>query len=142
MKRFPKLSSLTLVLVLVTANPVFAMIDVGTLSPQEAKELGITMKSRPNGDAGIKVWIEFKKEGFLKNFTYAELRMRDNDGDHLLSARLESHPVVHGQAAELVTLAFSAQPSQLDKCSFLVVAYGSSRGDVGYYLKVTDFIDP
>jgi hypothetical protein len=29
------------------------------------------MKSRPNGDAGVKVWLVFRKEGALKGFTYA-----------------------------------------------------------------------
>ena len=27
------------------------------------------------------------------------------------------------------------------ECSFLVVCYGSNEGDVGYYLKVKDFLD-
>jgi hypothetical protein len=125
---------------LTAAPPSPAMISVGNLSPEQARELGIEMKSRGNGDAGVKVWIEFKKEGFLKAFTYAELRMADAEGKHLVSARLEPNPVVHGQPEDLVSVAFSADPSQLAKCSFLVVAYGSSRGDVGYYLKVSDFL--
>ena len=40
------------------------------------------------------------------------------------------------------TVAFSADADQLGQCSFLVVCYGSNEGDVGYYLKLKDFLDP
>ncbi len=118
-----------------------ALIQIGSLSKEEAKEKGIVMKSRPNGDAGIKVWLEFTGDGFLKDFTYVDLRVRDAEGEHLLSARLQPHPVVHGQVDEVVTVSFSAQPEQLKSCSFLVVAYGSKLGDIGYDLAVADFLD-
>ncbi len=125
----------------VATFPCFAMISVGYLSKEQAAELGITMKQRTNGDAGVMVWLEFKKEGFLEKFTYAELQVQDAKGKHLISARLEPHPVVYGQPKEVVSVAFSAEPAQLGNCAFMIVAYGSSRGDVGYVLKVKDFLD-
>lgn len=132
---------LFLAILLLLAPRGFALISVGILEKKEAEELGITMHSHKNGDAGVKVWLKFKKEGFLKAFTYAELRMRDSKGKHLVSARLDPHPVNRGQLDDIVTVAFSAAPGQLKNCSFMIVAYGSTRGDVGYLLKVTDFID-
>jgi len=117
------------------------MISVGYLSKDEAAKLGITMRQSPNGDAGVKVWLEFKKEGFLEKFTYAELQMKDARGKHIVSARLEPHPVAYDQPKEIVSVAFSADPTQLENCAFMIVAYGSSRGDVGYVLKVKDFLD-
>jgi hypothetical protein len=128
-------------LLVLGAIPCLAMIDVGHLSREEAAKLGITMKQRPDGDAGVRVWLEFKLEGFLEKFTYAELRVENASGKHLVSARLEPHPVVHGQSKDLLSVAFSADPSQLAQCSFMIVAYGSSRGDVGYVLKVKEFLD-
>jgi hypothetical protein len=139
MNAFSKLSGL--VLLLVTSMPCLAMISVGYLNKEQAKELGITMKHRPNGDAGVMVWLEFKKEGFLEKFTYAEFQMSDDKGKHLVSARLQPNPVVHDQPGEVVSVAFSADPAQLEKCAFMIVAYRSSRGDVGYVLKVKDFLD-
>jgi len=124
------------------ACPSFGMISVGVLSKEKAKEkYGITMHARKNGDAGIKVWLEFKREGWLKDFTYAELRVQDDRGKHLISAVLQPNPVRHGQPQEITTVAFSADPKQLAQCSFLVVCYGSNEGDVGYYLKVKEFLD-
>ena len=99
------------------------------------------MHARKNGDAGIKVWLEFKKEGWLEKFTYAELRMEDARRKHLISAQLRPNPVHHRQSKDITTVAFSADAEQLSQCSFLVVCYGSNEGDVGYYLKVKDFLD-
>ena len=125
-----------------SASPCLAAISVGVLTKEKAQEkYGVTMHARKNGDAGIMVWIQFKKEGWLEKFTYAELRMVDAQGEHLVSARLEPNPVRHGQPKDVTTVAFSAEPDQLSQCSFLVVCYGSNEGDVGYYLKAKDFLD-
>jgi hypothetical protein len=52
------------------------MISVGVLTKEKAEaKYGITMHARKNGDAGNKVWLQFKKEGWLEKSTYAELRM-------------------------------------------------------------------
>jgi hypothetical protein len=124
------------------ASPSFGMISVGELTKEQAKDrYGITMHARKNGDAGIKVWLEFKREGWLKDFTYAELRMEDARGKHLLSAHLQPKPHHHRQPEGVTTVAFSAAADELERCSFLVVCYGSNEGDVGYVLRVKDFID-
>lgn len=124
------------------ASPSFGEISVGVLTKEAAKDkYGITMHARKNGDAGIKVWLEFKKEGWLEKFTYAELRMQDDRGKHLVSAMLQPNPVHHRQPADVTTVAFSADADQLERCSFLVVCYRSNEGDVGYYLNLKDFLD-
>jgi hypothetical protein len=135
------LSFCGLVSFFIATVPSFAEISVGNLTKQKAAELGITLHHRGNGDAGVMVWLEFKKEGFLEKFTYAEFRMQDEKGKHLVSARLQPHPVKAGQPAEVVSFAFSADPAQLERCAFMIVAYGSSRGDVGYVLNAKDFLD-
>ena len=141
MKTLLRTSGLLCLFLLFATLPCFAMISVGQLSKEQAAELGITMKHRTNGDAGVMVWLEFKKEGFLEAFTYAELQLTDARGKHHISARLQPNPVVHGQPKEVVSVAFSADPAQLENCAIMIVAYGSSRGDVGYVLKVKDFLD-
>ena len=129
-------------IVTLIAGPSFGMIDIGRLTKDRAKEkYGITMHARKNGDAGVKVWLEFKKEGWLEKFTYAELRMKDAQGKHLLSAQLQPNPVHHRQSKDITSVAFSADAEQLKQFSFLVVCYGSNEGDVGYYLDVKDFLD-
>jgi hypothetical protein len=139
MKSFPKVTTLLLLLLAVTL-PCSAMISVGFLTPKEAKELGVVLKHRPNGDAGEMVWLEFKKEGFFEKLTYCELQVTDAKGKHLVSARLEPHPVNHGQPADVISVSFSADPAELERCSIMLVAYGSTKGDVGLILKVKDFL--
>lgn len=133
---------LSICVVALIISPCFGMIEVGVLTKETAKvKYGITMHARKNGDAGIKVWLQFKKEGWLEKFTYAELRMEDSQGKHLISAQLQPNPVHHRQSKDITTVSFSADPDQLAQCSFLVVCYGSNEGDVGYYLKLKDFLD-
>jgi hypothetical protein len=133
---------LSICFVSLVAAPSYGEISVGRLTKETAKdEYGITMHARKNGDAGVKVWLEFKQQGWLKKFTYAELRIVDAKGKHRLSAKLQPNPVHHRQSKDVTTVAFSADPDQLERCSFLVVCYGSNEGDVGYYLRVKDFID-
>ncbi len=125
-----------------SSDTASAEISVGVLTKEKAKEkYGITMHARKNGDAGIKVWLKFKKEGWLEKFTYAELRMTDSKGKHLLSAKLQPNAVHHRQSPDVTTVYFSAEPEQLKHCSFLVVCYQSNEGDVGYYLNLKDFLD-
>ena len=124
------------------ASSSFAEIAFGTLTKEKAKDkYGITMHARNNGDAGVMVWLEFKKEGWLEKFTYAELRMKDSKGKHMVSARLQPNPVKHGQSNDIVSVSFSADSKQLAQCSFFVVCYHSNEGDVGYYLNAEDFLD-
>ena len=123
---------LALCFVAIVSSKCFAMISVGPLAKVKAKEkYGITMHARHNGDAGIKVWLEFKKKGWLEKFTYAELQMIDENGKHLISAMLNPNPIHHRQAEDITTVAFSADAGQLPRCRFLVVCYGSNEGDVG-----------
>jgi len=127
-------------LLLVVAGSCFGMISLGTLDKERAAKMGIVMKSRPNGDAGTKVWLEFKQKDAFKNFTYAELRMKDDDGNHQLSAMLRVNPVHHKQTADITSVVFSADPTQLKNCEFWVVCNNAMEG-VGYILKVSDFLD-
>lgn len=140
-RRFPAVL-FSLCIVALAANPGYSMISVGTLTKEKAeKKYGITMHARKNGDAGIKVWLQFKKKGWLEKFTYAELRMKNAQGKHLISAMLQPNPVHHRQSKDVTTVSFSAAADQLQQCSFLVVCYNSNEGDVGYYLNVKDFLD-
>jgi len=108
-----------LLFVAVTSSVCLAMIEVGSLTKVTAKEkYGITMHARQNGDAGIKVWLEFKKKVWLEKFTYAPLEMADENGKHMISAMLQPTPIYHQQAEDLTTVSFSADASQLSRCRF------------------------
>lgn len=136
-----RVPSILLFLSLLMTVPGFALIAIGPLDKDKAAKQGIIMKARKNGDAGVKVWVEFKEEGILKGFRYAKLLIQDQNGKHRVSARLSVGPTNRDQNSKMVSAAFSAAPDQLKNCTFRLVAYGGGRGGVGYDLKVTDFID-
>jgi len=141
-RRWMPIFLLALVFLAHGASSSFAEIIVGTLTKEKAKEkYGITMHAQKNGDAGIKVWLQFKKEGWLEKFTYAKLEVMDENEKPLISAMLKPLPIDHRQSDDVTTVAFSADASQLPRCRFLVVCYGSNEGDVGYTLAVKDFLD-
>ena len=106
-------------------NSSFADIGIATLTKEKAKvEYGITMHARKNGSEGIRVWLEFKKEGLLEAFAYADLRMEDPERKHLLSVHLSENPHNHRRPDGVTVVAFSADPSLLERCRFLVGSSG------------------
>ena len=104
------------------------------------KKAGITVKSSPNGDAGIKVSLEFKKADSEGDFTWVELRMQDEDGQHLLSTRLQPHPIANDQPEKIITVSFSAHPTQLDNCFFWLRKGGGLGGEI-LTIKVSEFLE-
>lgn len=126
-----------LVLLLTSASHCFALMMIADVSKERAKELGITLRSHLNGDAGVAVWIEFKPAGVLKNFTRVELRMTSG-GKHLVSAPLQ----VTRKPDGVVEAYFSADPSQLAGSTLLIAVTDAPRAHIGYELKVSDFVEP
>ncbi len=139
MKAFVSTTAIVLLLILATTAMSRGEILLAILDKANAEELGITMKSKA-GKESVKVWLEFKKEGALKEFNYAEFRMNDGKGNFLVTAMLKPHPVVHGQSKDLVSVAFTTTAEHLANCSFTVVNHAVLGGD-GYILNVADFLD-
>lgn len=123
------------VLSLASPSPCFALVEIAEVSNERAKEMGVILRSRPNGDAGIAVWIEFKAAGVLKNFTRVELRM-ESGGKHLVSA-----PLLATRTGDKVEAYFSADPAQLAGCTLLIAVTDAPRTHIGYQLAVRNFVE-
>lgn len=122
-------------LLLASPSPCFALVELAQVSKERAKEMGVTFRSRPNGDAGIAVWIEFKAAGLLKNFTRVELRM-ESGGKHVVSA-----PLLATRTADKVEAYFSADPAQLAGCTLMIAVTDAPRTHIGYEFRVKDFVE-
>lgn len=105
------------------------------VSPERAKELGVAVRARPNGNAGIKVTLEFKPEGVLKDFNRVELRMTAEEKS-LVSAPLH----VALPTPDRATANFSAEPSLLAGSSLTIFVPGGLGGEA-YRFKVKDFVE-
>src|SRR5438128_2560717 len=64
----------------VTPNPCFAIWDVVTVSKEQAKQLGMEVRSKASGPNQLQISLEFKVEGNLKEF---DGRFKENSGVYL-----------------------------------------------------------
>ena len=114
----------------------FALVEIAEVSKERARELGVTLRSQPNGEAGVAVWLEFKTKGELKNFTHVDVRVTGG-GKTLIHAYLQpSRPTPDSFSAY-----FSADPAWLAASELTIVVKNGERTLIGYQFKVKDFIE-
>jgi len=134
-KTIMNISVLTFLL-FAASSQCFAMLAIEDVSTNRAKELGVTIRTNMNGQAGIQVQMEFKTDGELKKITYVELQIGDGENRIMSAPLLVSYP-----SSGRVAVRFSAYPAYLSKCILTIAVYGGPKGDWGYRLKVKDFIE-
>ena len=139
MKTILNISVLTFLLVAASSH-CFAEMLITDVSRAKAKEMGVAIRSHKNGDAGVKVRLEFRTQGVLKDFNRVELIIRANS--QLGAKRLVSAPLLAERpAVDSVSAHFSAAPSYLDASELWIVVNDPPLGGTGYRFKVKDFIE-
>ena len=122
----------------VATSPCFALWGIAPVSKETAKELGMEVRSQAAGPNDVRVELEFKPEGGLKNFSQVELRVGEGD-DSLVTAPLREDRSKPGR----VVVSFTANRAQVDKARLrLVVPMPEALGGMVYDLRVKDFVDP
>jgi len=140
MKTILNISVLTFLLV-AASSPCFAEMLITDVSRAKAKEMGVAIRSHKNGDAGVKVRLEFRTQGVLKDFNRVELIICANS--QLGAKRLVSAPLLAERpAADSVSACFSADPSYLATSEVWIIVNDPPLGGTGYRFKVIDFIEP
>jgi hypothetical protein len=131
---FAKVLTVALFLVL-GSNPCFALWGIAPVSKEQAKEMGMEVRSHAAGPAEVRVELEFKSEGELK--TVSEVNLRFNDGGKtVVTAPLREDRSNPGR----IVVSFTADRARLDKLTLWVMCPGS-RGGTVFELKVKDFVD-
>lgn len=132
----------TIALILISSTaPSSAEYLLQSLTKEEAIKAGMTVKSRPNGDAGTKVWLEVSDDCTFGKVAGVEIRMTDTDGKELMFAWLKPHPVTNDQPKNLTTYSFSTTPSQLDSYSFIIFNEELLLKQIAFIIKITDHLD-
>jgi hypothetical protein len=131
-----KLNVFVLALLLVVPSPCFALWEVETVSKERAKELRMDVRSKAAGPDHVRVELEFKAEGELKDFDRVDLRFGERSKS-LVTAPLREDRSKSGS----VVVSFSADRAQLDKLALWVMVPFPTGGNV-YELRVKDFVDP
>ncbi len=123
--------------VLLVAAPgrCFALRSISPVSKEQAKEMGIEVRTQGNGP---QVWVEleFKPEGKLKDFRQVELEIYEGDKFLVGYAPLRGQRLDSGR----ILVRFLADRGYVDKISLTLVA--GPLSDVGYELRVKDFVGP
>jgi len=125
-----------LAVLLVAPNPCFALWSVAIVSKERAKELHMEVRSERAGPTHVRVELDFKVEGPLKNFNRVELRFGKGDNPPL-TAPLQEDRSKSGR----VVVSFHVSRADLDKVNLWVMV-PESLGGTAYVLRVKDFVEP
>jgi hypothetical protein len=112
-----------------------AEVILFSVKPARAeKDYGIKIKTQQLNPRQAGVTLEFPEDGELKLFRCVEMRIVQGDRS-LLFATLPTK-TENG----VVTARFDVDPALLPDCQFTIYHYLGKHGDVGYRIKVRDFL--
>ena len=115
--------------------PGNAEVILFNVKPARAEQdYGIKIKTQQFNSRQAGVTLEFREDGELKFFRYVEMRIVQGDRS-LLFATLPTK-TENG----IVTARFDVDPSLLPDCQFTVYLYLGKHGEVGYRMRVRDFL--
>jgi len=119
----------------VVPSPCFALWEIAPVSKEGAKELDMQVRSEPVGPNHVRVELEFKPGGKLKDFSRVDLRIGAGDNPPV-TAPLREDRSKPGR----VVVSFTADRAQLDKLTLWVMV-PASLGGIIYDLRVKDFVE-
>jgi hypothetical protein len=122
------------VFLVVAPSPCFALWEIAPVSKELAKKMGMEVRSERAGPNHVRVELEFKAEGELKDYSRVELQMGGGDNPSV-TAPLREDRSKPGR----VVVSFTADRAQLDKLSLWVMVPGN-EGGTAYVLRVKEFV--
>jgi hypothetical protein len=133
-----------LAVLLITPGRCFALWGYAPVSKERAKELGMEVRSTAAGPDQVRVELEFKTEGKLKDFIpggkfedYSGVELRIGEGKNpLVTAPLREDRSKPGR----VVVRFTADHAQLEKLKLCVFVTESDGGTI-YVIRVKDFVE-
>ena len=128
--------ALCLTLLVVATSPCFAMWSIGQVSKEQAKALGMEIRSKAAGPNVVWVELEFKPEGKLKDFSHVSLEIGEGEKSLVSASLLEDR-----SKPGCVAVSFAADRAHLDKIALRVMVADMIPGGTIYELRVKDFVD-
>jgi hypothetical protein len=123
------------VFLVVAPSPCFALWGIAPVSKENAKELGMEVRSKPAGPSHVRVELEFKPEDKLKNFSSVDLLIGEGDNPPVTASLREDR-----SKPGRVVVSFAADRAQLDKLTLRVMVPESLGGTI-YELRIKDFVE-
>jgi hypothetical protein len=118
-------------------SPCFALWGIAPVTKERATEQGMEIRAKAAGPNAVRVELEFKLAGELKNFHRVDLRFGDG-GQSVLTAPLrEDRP-----QPDRVVVSFNADRTRLDEIKlWVMVPYPLGLGGTAYEIRVKDFVE-
>lgn len=129
-------SVVVLAVLFVTTGSCLALWEIAPVPKERAKEMGMEVRSTGAGQNQVRLELEFKAEGSLKNFSRVDLRFGDGDNPPL-TAPLQEDRSKPGR----IVVSFNADRAHLDKINLWVMV-PEPLGGISYHLRVKDFVEP
>ena len=139
-----------LAVLLVAPSPCLALWVTVAVSKEQAKELGMEVRTTATGPNHVVVQLEFKPEGRFEEFSpkgkfkdhsHVELRIR-GDGSLFVDNASVTAPLREDRSRPgRVAVRFTADRTQLDKLTVWVMV-PESDGGTAYQLRIKDFVEP
>jgi hypothetical protein len=107
------------------------------VSREEAKKLGVVLQTSRNGEAGMRVSVEFEPKGELQNFLRVEVEIFKG-GKCLIYAPLQTSNPTPGKIAAY----FSTDASNFPWSALKIVVLDGTRTRIGYRLALKNFVEP
>jgi hypothetical protein len=120
------------ILLVVAPRPCFALWEIAQVDTEQAKKMGIEIRSIGAGPNDVRIEMEFKPEGELKNFDRVDLRF---GGDSGVTAPLKEDRSKPGR----VIVSFSASKAQLEKIDLWIMV-PEPLGGIAYEIRIKDFV--
>lgn len=124
-----------LILFVASLTPSLALISVGNVSKERAKELGIELRAKPGGPKHAWIELEFKAEGKLASFQHVSLEIAEGDELGLGWTPLKDKRTHRGS----VLVRVMGSRAFLKKVTLRIV-YGDFGGS-GDDVRIKDFVD-
>jgi hypothetical protein len=125
----------TLALFLTLSLQSQALVTITRVTAATAeKDYGIKIRTHQSNPHQVGVWLEFKPEGELKDFSSVELSIAQ--GDHNLIALSLATETKDG----VVTAMFNVDPSLLRDSRFTILKHHGGRTNTGHMIFVKDFL--
>jgi uncharacterized protein (TIGR03067 family) len=137
MKTIVKIVALA-VLFGVGPSPCFGRWAVLLVSKEEAKEFGMQVRTTATGSNQVTVELEFKPEGYFKEYSRVELWIGEGDNPRVTAPLREDR-----SKAGHIVVGFSVDRVQLDQSNLRLIVPHSGGGAKGvtYMLRVKDFVE-
>jgi len=123
------------ILFLAASGTCLAMISVGKVSKERAKELGIELRAKANGPNEAWIELEFKPEGKLAGFKHVSLEITDGKQFQLGWTPLKDERTSTGS----VVVRLMGNRAFLEKVTLRIVR--GATEEVGDDLRIKDFVD-